>query len=163
MRGIQEGEHQFALGFRHGIGTGFDTAGRDGKPLAPLMGDFADYDGGETFGFVGPFVNFSLCNDHGVIIRVNPLAAEQTLIEVTWLVAGHARADVDYEVEPLCWLWQNTVAQDCRLIERTQSGLRSRGYRPGPYGDLESDLRVFKAWYLREMAGALTDREPAAE
>lgn len=161
MRGIQVDQHQFALGFRHGIGSGFDTAGETGAPLAPLMGEFKGYDGGETFGVVGPFLNFSLCNDHGVIIRVNPRGPELTHVEVTWLVACDAQACIDYDEETLCWLWKNTVQQDCELIQRTQGGIHSRGYRPGPYAELESDLRIFKSWYLRELTAALAELETA--
>lgn len=163
---IHEDHHQYALGFRLGIRTGSDSMTENGRPVAPLMGEFRAFDGGETFGFVGPFLHFSLGNDHGVIIRVNPAAAEDTVVEVSWLVAADARPGIDFDETRLRWLWENTVRQDCELVERAQQGLHSRGYRPGPYTPLELDLRVFKAWYLRQMRDALActaDQSDAGE
>jgi Rieske 2Fe-2S family protein len=149
LKRINPQHDQFALCYRMGIRKGFDTLSSDGRPVAPLMGRFPAFDGGETFGFVGPFLHYSLANDHAVLITVEPREAERTTVKVAWLVAAHAEKERDYEPERLRWLWESTVRQDCALVARAQQGLRSRGYRPGPYGPLETDLQGFKRWYLR--------------
>jgi hypothetical protein len=125
------------------------------------MGLFPAYDGGETFGFVGPFLHFSLANDHVVLINVRPEAPERTTIELLWLVDGAAREGEDYDPARLRWLWESTVLQDRDLVERAQRGVRSRVYRPGAYAPLEVDSMNFKRWYLRRASVALQSGSPA--
>lgn len=141
-------DRQFSVCYRLGIRPGFDTLSDGGAGIAPLMGKFTRYDGGETFGFVGPLLHFSLANDHCVLISVRPLAPDRTAFDLTWLVDEKACDGVDYQTHELRWLWEATARQDAVLIERVQKGVRSRGYRPGRYGPLEVDAAAFKTWFL---------------
>lgn len=145
---LQIDDAQFAVCYRCAIKSGFDTLTQDGSPVAPLMGQFSDYDGGETFGYVGPFLHFSLANDHAIMIRVNPVSSEATQVVVEWLVDANIDVAARIDVERLTWLWGNTVAQDVELVERAQTNVKSPAFRPGPYSPLEGDLAAFKQWYL---------------
>lgn len=138
--------------FRYPLYDGVKTGARDGKPVAPLMGRFSDYDGGVTSTHFAPSSFFIAYPDHGVLYRFVPLTASTSAMEITWLVAGDAREGVDYDVAELTWLWRVTSEADKRITEDNQKGVNSRFYRPGPYAPVEPNAIRWIEWYLREIA-----------
>jgi Rieske 2Fe-2S family protein len=136
---------------RSALSEGAVTGSEDGRPLAPLMGRFSDYDGGVTFFDVGLTSNFLAYPDHGLIYRFIPNTVQSTDMEVIWLVHADARAGVDYELERLTWLWKVTSLADKRIIELNQQGVNSRFYVPGPYTPMEQHTRRFVEWILAEL------------
>ena len=76
-----------------------------------------------VFGELGFLSAFLAYADHGVIYRFVPRGVLETEMEVIWLVAGDAREGLDYEIEPLVWLWDVTSRADKRIIERNQAGV----------------------------------------
>jgi len=129
----------------HGHLTGSD----DGKPVAPLMGEIRDYDGGTTDFQVGP-VTFGLAYcDHVVIYRFTPVTLDRSECDITWLVNGDAREGEDYDKDRLVWLWDITTAADKRIIENNALGVGSRFYTPGPLSEMETYTWKFLSWYLR--------------
>jgi len=130
------------------------SGSEDGRPLAPLMGQFSDYDGGVTFFDVGLTSNFLAYPDHGLIYRFIPNTVQSTDMEVIWLVHEGARAGVDYDLERLTWLWKVTSLADKRIIELNQQGVNSRFYEPGPYTPMEQHTRRFVEWILAELRAA---------
>jgi phenylpropionate dioxygenase-like ring-hydroxylating dioxygenase large terminal subunit len=131
---------------------GFVTGSEDGKALAPLMGDFSDYDGGFTYVTLGPASFFLAYPDHGVVYRFVPRGSQRTEMELTWLVKGDAVEGRDYDRERLTWLWHITSLADQQIIEQNQLGVNSRYYRPGPYAPMEGQPSRFAAWYLQQVA-----------
>ena len=127
------------------------TGSEDGRPVAPLMGDFSDYDGGFTYLEVGPTSYFLAYPDHGVMYLFVPSAPQKTDMEVIWLVRGDAQEGVDYERERLTWMWHVTSIADKRIIDHNQRGVNSRFYRPGPYGPMEPQALTFVEWYLDQV------------
>ncbi|MBV8909628.1 MAG: aromatic ring-hydroxylating dioxygenase subunit alpha [Gammaproteobacteria bacterium] len=136
---------------RSALGEGAVTGSEDGRPLAPLMGRFPDFDGGVTFFDVGLTSNFLAYPDHGLIYRFVPQSVGRTDMEVVWLVRGDARAGIDYDLQKLTWLWKVTSAADKRIIELNQQGILSRFYQPGPYAPMEQATERFVAWLLAEL------------
>ncbi len=128
------------------------TGSADGRPVAPLMGGFRDYDGGATFIHVGPASFFLAYPDHGLIYRFAPKTPQTSEMEVIWLVRGDAREGADYDLGRLTWLWRVTSEADKRIIEHNQLGVNSRYYEPGPYAPMETSTRRFTEWYLQEIA-----------
>lgn len=127
------------------------TGSEDGKPLAPLLGDLLDYDGGATDLQVGPVTFALLYCDHAVIYRFTPLTLETAECDITWLVRGDAKEGKDYERDKLTWLWDVTTHADKAIIERNQQGVNSRYYVPGPLSTWESYTWKFLSWYLETM------------
>ena len=127
------------------------TGSEDGQPVAPLMGDFTDYDGGFTYVDVGPASFFLAYPDHGLMYLFIPRASQKTDMEVVWLVAKGARDGVDYDLERLRWMWHVTSLADKRIIDHNQQGVNSRFYRPGPYGPMEAGSQAFTEWYLEQI------------
>jgi glycine betaine catabolism A len=104
---------------------------------------------------------FNHCiNDYTVLVRMLPLGPEETLVTTKFLVAGEAVEGVDYDLDNLVRVWTVTNDQDKALVERNQIGVRSSGYRPGPYSPtLEAGLLKFSNWYCGKLEGYLD--EPA--
>jgi Rieske 2Fe-2S family protein len=138
--------------FRYSLYEDVKTGSRNGQPVAPLMGDFRDYDGGVTSTHLGPASFFIAYPDHGVLYRFVPKTVSTCEIEVVWLVRGDAREGVDYALEELTWLWQVTTAADKRIIQNNQKGVNSRFYQSGPYAPMEHTLMRYVAWYLNEIS-----------
>jgi Rieske 2Fe-2S family protein len=138
--------------FRYALYDGVSTGGPDGKPLAPLMGAFKDYDGGVTSTHFAPSSFFIAYPDHGVLYRFIPVTASTSAMELIWLVKGDAREGVDYDLQSLCWLWRVTSEADKRITEDNQKGVNSLFYQPGPYAPVEPNAIRWIAWYLDEVA-----------
>jgi Rieske 2Fe-2S family protein len=138
--------------FRYALYDGVKTGGPDGLPVAPLMGDFTDYDGGVTSTHFAPSSFFIAYPDYGVFYRFSPVDAHTTDVEQAWLVRGDAAEGVDYDLHKLTWLWDVTTAADKRITEDNQAGVNSRYYEPGPYAPVEPNAIAWIAWYLKEIA-----------
>jgi Rieske 2Fe-2S family protein len=136
---------------RSALAEGAVSGSEDGRALAPLMGEFTDYDGGVTFFDVGLTSNFLAYPDHGLIYRFVPRSVGRTDMEVIWLVRADARAGADYDLERLTWLWKVTSLADKRIIELNQQGITSRYYQPGPYSQMEQHTRRLVEWILAEL------------
>lgn len=133
------------------IREGYKTQSRDGQPVAPLMGEFTEYDGGWTYASFYP-VNYCFAfADHAVLPRFTPLEPQLTEVEMTWLVHPQAEAGRDYDPERLTWLWRVTTDQDAKIVEDNQAGVNSLAYQPGPYSNTEPLLTRFTNWYLSQI------------
>ena len=127
------------------------TGSEDGKPLAPLLGEIREFDGGATDLQVGPVTYALLYCDHVVIYRFTPLTLDTADCDITWLVRGDAQEGKDYNKEKLTWLWDVTTQADKAIIERNQQGVNSRYYVPGPLSGMEEYTWKFLSWYLETM------------
>ena len=136
---------------RYPLFDGFVTGSRDGKPVAPLLGEIRGYDGGATDIQVGPFTFCLAYCDHMVIYHFRPLSVTECACDITWLVNESAQEGKDYDRDDLTWLWDITTIADKRIIENNQNGINSTFYRPGPYTGMEGFTRCFIDWYLQSM------------
>jgi Rieske 2Fe-2S family protein len=94
-------------------------------------------------------------SDHIVSFSVLPVSAGKTLLRTRWLVHKDAQEGVDYNVDKLASVWIATNSQDGALVERTQLGVSSPAYVPGPYSPYTEGLvNVFSEWYLKHLAAA---------
>jgi Rieske 2Fe-2S family protein len=133
---------------RYPLWNGHVSGSDDGRPVAPLLGDIRDYDGGTTDIIIGP-VSFGLAYcDHVVMYRFTPLAPDRTDCDITWLVRDDATEGTDYTRERLTWLWDVTTLEDKRIIEDNARGVSSRFYQPGPLSNMEEYEWKFVEWYL---------------
>jgi len=134
------------------IKEGFLSQSRKGVPVAPLMGEFKEYDGGIT-GCEEGLLNYLIApNDYFLLPHFTPLTVDTTEMEMIWLVRADAVENVDYRVEDLIWLWKVTTDQDKKLIEDNQAGVNSRGYEPGPLAEVERGLKRFVAGYIKAIS-----------
>jgi Rieske 2Fe-2S family protein len=94
--------------------------------------------------------------DHAVSFQVLPLGPMQTQVRTKWLVHKDAVEGKDYSIEDLTHVWLATNAQDQRVVEENQLGIRSPAYEPGPYApEHEDGVTQFVDWYCRTMQRGL--------
>ncbi|MEV7012623.1 aromatic ring-hydroxylating dioxygenase subunit alpha [Streptosporangium sp. NPDC051022] len=90
--------------------------------------------------------------DYAIMFVFRPIAPERTVVECRWLVHEDAVEGTDYETGSLVRLWDVTNRQDWPLCERTQEGIRSRAYVPGPrHPDREPYVAEFTRLYWRDL------------
>jgi Rieske 2Fe-2S family protein len=124
----------------------------DGKPVAPIMGDFTDRDFGVIR--IHTLPNFWLhgSSDYACSTRLTPISPNLTKAQVIWLVEKDAVEGKDYQVDKIIHLWQKTSEQDWQLCERNHLGVLSSAYTPGPLSvKKESGLEKYNAWYIKNM------------
>lgn len=124
----------------------------DGRPAAPLMGRFKDFDGGHTSVSFNAVSTVLMSNDYAALFRFTPRGPTATDMEIVWLVAAGAEAGRDYDVERIKWMWDVTTLEDKTIIENNHAGVMSRRYRPGPYSTQEAAVVRFLDWYLYQIA-----------
>jgi phenylpropionate dioxygenase-like ring-hydroxylating dioxygenase large terminal subunit len=147
------GDREVARVMRSHLVPGCQTGSKDGRRLAPPMGNGGLRDDGlVVFAEVGFLSAFLAYPDHGVIYRFIPRDVCATDMEVIWLVDGAAEAGRDYDAEALAWLWDVTSLADKTIIERNQQGVRSRAYEPGPFSLMEPGTRQYVERYAAEFA-----------
>jgi len=96
--------------------------------------------------------------DYAIMFVFRPVTPERTVVECRWFVHADAVEGVDYEAAELVRLWDVTNRQDWPLCERTQAGIRSRAYEPGPR---HPDREPYIAEFTRDYWAALGGIEPA--
>lgn len=135
---------------------GFVTESLDGRPVAPVMGDYPEPDVGTLR--VTVFPNFWMhgSGDHAVTTRLLPGAVDETLVDVAWLVGEGAEEGRDYDLARLKPFWQLTSEQDWTICGNVQAGMRSRAYAPGPLERVkERNVAQFIGWYLGVLRASL--------
>ena len=137
---------------RYALFPGYVTGSRDGKPVAPFMGDIKSFDGGASDLQLGALNFFLFYSDHGVVYRFIPHGIQTTECEIVWLVGEGAEEGVDYDLERMTWLWRVTTEADKLIIENNQQGVNSRFYRPGPYSPMEDWCGQFIDQYFSSIA-----------
>ena len=138
----------FQSGNRLPIADGALTESLDGQPLAPLMGEFGSFDGGQTGCVFTPLATLLVNNDHAVIFFFVPESPNSTRMETIWLVAPDAEEGKDYDCAALTKVWDTTLLEDKTITENNQLGVDSRVYRPGRLSDMEARISEFGRWYM---------------
>jgi Rieske 2Fe-2S family protein len=133
---------------------GYVSGSRDGKPLAPLLGDLTDYDGGASDFVFGAFSFLLTYSDHVVAYVFTPVDMRNCRCDIYWLVRGDAEEGRDYDVDELTWLWDITTESDKTIIVNNWKGVQSRYYRPGPFSSMENAERTWTEWILQELQRA---------
>lgn len=133
------------------INEGYLSMTQDGRPVAPLMGRFKEFDGGKTSVSVDYIGRMTAANDYAALFRFVPVSPGVTDFEIIWLVREDAVEGKNYDIERLTWLWHVTTAQDKVLAENNQRGVESHAYVPGPYSLLEDSVNRFVQWYLEQV------------
>jgi len=132
----------------------YKTGSRDGGPVAPLLGDLTDYDGGASDFSLGAFSFLLAYSDHVVAYVFTPIDQNNSNCEIYWLVRGDAEEGKDYDVDALTWLWDVTTKADKEIIVNNSKGVHSKYYQPGPFSGMERPERVYIEWILEELQRA---------
>ena len=145
-----DGQQGFSY-WRSALFDGYKTGSKDGAPIAPLLGNLTDYDGGASDIGVGPLSFFLAYSDHVVGYVFTPVDLTHCECKVYWLVRGDAEEGRDYDVADLVWLWDVTTLADEKIIVDNWKGVNSRYYRPGPFSRMEESEQGWVHWILHEL------------
>ena len=143
-------QEQYAYS-RYALFDGYLTGSKDGKPLAPLLGNIKEFNQGCSDFNIGPVSYFLAYCDHIVGYIFTPTSQDQCQCDIYWLVNKDAKENKDYDKEKLMWLWDVTTYADETIIVNNQKGVNSIKYQSGPYTDKEQSTRRFIKWYLSEL------------
>jgi glycine betaine catabolism A len=131
---------------------GFVSFSIDGKPLVDKPLTTAN---GGRLGSLrwaidpGNFCHVS--SDCAFAFNVNAIGPSSTGVTVKWLIHKDAVEGVDYTMDRLIYLWDQTNLQDRELAENNQRGVVSLGYTPGPYSmQSEPSVLRFVDWYCSQ-------------
>jgi glycine betaine catabolism A len=126
-----------------------ESFSKDGSLLCTrLLGDVPSSRLGHLSVHMQPNSWFHFVSDHIVTFSVLPLAPDRSLLRTTWLVDSDATDGEDYDAESLTRVWRATNDQDRTLVARTQLGVSSPAYAPGPYSPTEGQVEAFVNWYI---------------
>jgi Rieske 2Fe-2S family protein len=98
-----------------------------------------------------PGMLLSLHPDYVMVHTFRPVAPDRTLVACEFLFHPETLARPDLDPDDGVRFWDQVNREDWALCERTQKGVRSRAYRPGPYSRRESLSAAFDRYYREVM------------
>lgn len=98
-----------------------------------------------------PNMLLSIHPDYVTYYRLTPLAADRTLVESEWMFSAANADNPDFNPDDAIGFWDLVNRQDWHIVERSQLGISSRRYTPGPYSPRESIPAAWDREYLRLM------------
>jgi Rieske 2Fe-2S family protein len=99
-----------------------------------------------------PNLMLSIHPDYVNYYLLTPVAADRTLVESEWMFHPSNEGDAQFNPQDAIAFWDVTNRQDWDICERSQLGISSRRYEPGPYSPRESMPAAWDRAYLRLMA-----------
>ena len=98
-----------------------------------------------------PNLLLSLHPDYVNYYLLTPVDPRRTRVESEWLFHPETLADPANNIQDAIDFWDLTNRQDWDIVERSQLGIASRRYEPGPYSPRESVPAAWDREYLRLM------------
>ena len=98
-----------------------------------------------------PNMLLSLQPDYVNYYIITPVAADRTTVESEWMFAAENDGDPKFNPQDAIAFWDVTNRQDWDIVARSQLGIGSRRYEPGPYSPRESIPAAWDREYLRMM------------
>jgi len=128
------------------------SATMSGRACGLLLGDLPPDDRTRAFYYtIFPTMMLSLHPDYAVYYTVWPKGPTESVVACEWLVHPDSPASPGYNIEDAAEFWDRTNRQDWRICERSQLGVASRMYAPGPYSPRESVPAAWDREYLRQL------------
>lgn len=100
-----------------------------------------------------PNMLLSLHHDYVMVHTFRPVAPDRTQVRCEFLYAPETLADPRHDPDDAAGFWDEVNREDWAICERTQRGVSSRAYRPGPYSRRESLAAAFDRYYRDVMDG----------
>jgi Rieske 2Fe-2S family protein len=98
-----------------------------------------------------PNMLLSIHPDYVNYYIVTPVAPDLTTVESEWMFSPVNEGDAAFNPRDAIDFWDVTNRQDWDICERSQLGIASRRYEPGPYSPRESIPAAWDRQYLRMM------------
>jgi len=101
-----------------------------------------------------PNLLLSIHPDYVNYYLLTPLAVDRTRVDTEWLFDPRNTGDPTFNPGDAVAFWDVTNRQDWDIVARSQLGIASRRYTPGPYSPRESIPAAWDREYLRMMGRA---------
>lgn len=98
-----------------------------------------------------PNLMLSIHPDYVNYYLLSPVAPDRTIVRSEWLFRPETLADERFHPRDAVEFWDVTNRQDWEIVERSQLGVASRRYAPGPYSPRESVPAAWDREYMRLM------------
>jgi Rieske 2Fe-2S family protein len=149
--------HGDATDSRARVGPGLTTWTLDGQSKLPLIEGPSEADRALGVVFASFTASFFIVAhpDYVRTVRISPRGPEQVELTVDWLLPPGVAERHAGELEKMVELGRLVVAQDGRVCELNQQGLRSRRHRQGVLMPQEEPLHEFHEWLRRRLAAAV--------
>ena len=98
-----------------------------------------------------PNLLLSIHPDYVNYYLIRPESPERTTVESEWLFHPDNEGRPEFNPQDAIDFWDVTNRQDWHIVERSQLGIASRRYTPGPYSARESIPAAWDFAYLRLM------------
>jgi Rieske 2Fe-2S family protein len=129
-----------------------ESATLTGRACALPLGDLSVEDRRRAFFYaLFPTMMLSLHPDYAVFYTVWPRAPLESRVVCEWMVHPDAPAAPGYNIQDAEEFWDRTNRQDWHICERSQLGVSSRAYVPGPYSPRESIPAAWDRTYLHAL------------
>ena len=99
-----------------------------------------------------PNLMLSVHPDYVNYYLLTPVSVNETIVESEWMFSAANEGDPKFNPQDAIDFWDVTNRQDWDICERSQLGIYSRRYQPGPYSPRESIPAAWDAAYLELMA-----------
>jgi glycine betaine catabolism A len=147
-----------AMGFREGV----DTMSIDGKRRRDCLPGLSETERRQVHYFaIYPNLLLSLHPDYMMTHTLWPRAYDRTEIVCEWHFHADELAKPTFHGDDAIQFWDLTNREDWSIAERSQLGIQSRVYEPGPYSPREALLWAFDEIVQRERE-AVVQRESQA-
>ncbi|MBI4263707.1 MAG: aromatic ring-hydroxylating dioxygenase subunit alpha [Acidobacteria bacterium] len=132
-----------------------DSVTTSGRRCARLVSPAMEHEEGRRAYYYSlmPNLLLSIHPDYVNYYLLTPLAPDRTLVESEWLFSPSNHGDPYFTPGEAIAFWDAVNHQDWAIIERSQQGIASRRYAPGPYSPRESLPAAWDREYLRLMRG----------
>jgi Rieske 2Fe-2S family protein len=129
-----------AMGFRDGV----ETMSVDGKRRRAYLPDLSEKERHEVVYFaIFPNLLLSLHPDYVMTHTLWPRAHDRTEIVCEWHFHPDEMAKPTFRADDAIEFWDLTNREDWAIAERSQLGISSHVYQPGPYSTREALLWAF--------------------
>jgi Rieske 2Fe-2S family protein len=155
MSGDNEPPRPTYLGGRMELRPEFQTLSLDGSSNRPsLPGLSADEARHVYYYALLPNLLLNLHPDYMLTFAIWPRAVDRSDVICEWYFHPNAIASPAFDPRGAIDFWDMTNRQDWELSDLAQSGISSRGYRPGPYSNREELLLAFDRFVLDRLGMA---------
>jgi Rieske 2Fe-2S family protein len=138
-----------AMGFKDGIET-LSTDGRRRRAVLPRLG--LEERGIVNYFAIYPNMLLTLHPDYMLTLTIWPQSPERTHLISEWHFHPDEIARPGFVYEDAVEFWDVTNREDWAISERSQQGISSRGYVPGPYSNRETQLWEFDQFVLSRVS-----------
>jgi Rieske 2Fe-2S family protein len=137
-----------AMGFKPGI----ETLSIDGKRRRAVLPQLKGDERSQVQYFaIYPNLLLTLHPDYMLTVEIWPLDVGRTRLHSEWHFHPDEIARPGFVYQDAVEFWDVTNREDWAISERSQQGISSRGYTPGPYSNRETQLWEFDRFVLSKV------------